>query len=162
MVWDMGCHHVDLLAAWLGPVARVTAHSYNAPWSAYAHDANIGALLEYQGGAVCHYVLTHTATIGDWRAILQGERGALRLFDVPGVQFYPRPDRQLGQSPPEACELVDAPRSEQGVVDDFQRYVTEGLEPGISGRNNLETLAVCELLVRSANDGRTAERAELD
>src|SRR6266545_3900353 len=29
MVWDMGCHHVDLLAGWLGPVARVTARAYN-------------------------------------------------------------------------------------------------------------------------------------
>ena len=161
MVWDMGCHHVDLLAGWLGPVARVTARAYNAPWSAYAHDANIGALLEYASGAVCHYALTHTATIGDWRVILQGERGALRLFDVPGVQFYPRPDRQLGQSAPAACALVAAPRSEQGVADDFHRYVTAGVEPGISGRNNLETLAVCELLVRSARERRTAERAEL-
>ena len=41
------------------------------------------------------------------------------------------------------------------------RYVTARVEPGISGRNNLETLAVCELLVRSARDHRTAERAEL-
>lgn len=162
MVWDMGCHHVDLLADWLGPVARVTARSYNAPWSRYAHDANIAATLEYASGAICHYVLTHTATIGDWRIILQGERGALRLFDVPGVQFFPRPDRQLGQREPEACDLVAAPRSEQGVADAFYRYVADGVEPGISGRHNLDTLAVCELLVRAAREGRTVERAELD
>ncbi|MGN6698060.1 MAG: Gfo/Idh/MocA family protein [Thermomicrobiales bacterium] len=162
MVWDMGCHHVDMLADWLGPVARVTAHSYNAPWSQYPYDANIAATLEYANGAICHYVLTHTATIGDWRIILQGERGALRLFDVPGVQFFPRPTRQLGQSQPQPCDVADGPRSEQGVADAFHRYITAGDEPGISGRQNLETLAVCELLVRAARDGRTVERAELD
>ena len=42
------------------------------------------------------------------------------------------------------------------------RYIAEGVEPGISGRNNLQTLAVCEMLVRSARERRPVERAELD
>ena len=98
MVWDMSCHHVDLLAFWLGAARRVTAQSYNSAWSQYTHDANIAAIIEYAGGVVCHYVLTHSATISDWRIILQGERGALRTEDVPGVQFYPRPSGQLGSA----------------------------------------------------------------
>ena len=61
-------------------------------WSAYEHDANISAIIEYSSGAVCHYTLTHTATISDWRIMLQGERGTLRTADVPDVQFYPCPD----------------------------------------------------------------------
>jgi predicted dehydrogenase len=111
---------------------------------------------------VCHYVLTHSATIGDWRIILQGERGALRTEDVPGVQFYPRPSGQLGSSQPQACDELQLPASEQGVADEFYRYIAEGTEPGISGRNNLQTLAVCEMLVRSARERRPVERAELD
>lgn len=161
MVWDMSCHHVDLLAFWLGAARRVNAQSYNSSWSQYAHDANIAAIIEYAGGVVCHYVLTHTATIGDWRIILQGERGALRTGDVPGVQFYPRPDGQLGSSQPLACAEPRLPASEQGVADEFYRYIAEGVEPGISGRNNLQTLAVCEMLVRSARERRPVERAEL-
>ena len=86
---------------------------------------------------------------------------ALAWYVIYAYYQEVRPDRQLGQSAPAACALVAAPRSEQGVADDFHRYVTAGVEPGISGRNNLETLAVCELLVRSARDHRTAERAEL-
>lgn len=162
MVWDMSCHHVDLLAYWLGEARRVTALSYNTSWSEYAHDANIAALVEYASGAVCHYALTHTATISDWRIILQGKRGSLRAADVPGVQFYPRPIGQLGSSEPLPCDEVSLPRSEQGVADDFYRFIAEGIEPGISGRNNLQTLAVCEMLVRSARERRPVERAELD
>jgi predicted dehydrogenase len=162
MVWDMSCHHVDLLAFWLGPATRVTAQSYNSSWSQYQHDANIAAIVEYDGGVVCHYVLTHSATISDWRIILQGERGALRTEDVPGVQFYPRPNGQLGSSQPLACDQLQLPASEQGVADEFHRYITEDVEPGISGRNNLQTLAVCEMLVRSARERRPVERAELD
>ncbi len=162
MVWDMSCHHVDLLAFWLGEASRVTALSYNSPWSQYAHDANIAAMIEYAGGAVCNYVLTHSATISDWRIILQGERGALRTADVPGVQFYPRPTSQLGSSEPLPCEEPRLPVSEQGVADDFYSYVDAGIEPGISGRNNLQTLAVCEMLVRSAHERRPVSRAELE
>jgi predicted dehydrogenase len=162
MVWDMGCHHVDSLNNWLGEPSRVTARSYSAPWSRYAHDANIAATIEYRSGAVCNYVLTHTATISDWRVILQGERGALRTYDVAGVSFYPRPAAFLGSSQPVACELPPSVRTEQAVAEDFHRYITEGIEPGISGRANLGTLAVCEMLVRSAHDGRTVLRSELD
>jgi len=162
MVWDMSCHHVDLLAFWLGAARRVTALSYNTSWSQYEHDANIAAIVEYAEGAVCHYVLTHSATLSDWRIILQGERGALRTGDVPGVQFYPRPNGQLGSSWPLVCEEPQLPASEQGVADAFHRYIAAGVEPGISGRNNLQTLAVCEMLVRSARERRPVERAELD
>jgi predicted dehydrogenase len=162
MVWDMSCHHVDLLAYWLGPASRVNAQSYNSSWSHYTHDANIAAIVEYAGGVVCHYVLTHSATISDWRIILQGERGALRTGDVPGVQFYPRPSGQLGASQPLACDELGLPASEQGVADDFYRYIAEGVEPGISGRTNLQTLAVCEMLVRSAREWRPVDRAELE
>jgi predicted dehydrogenase len=161
MVWDMSCHHVDLLAFWLGAARCVTALSYNTSWSQYQHDANIAAIVEY-GGATCHYILTHSATISDWRIILQGQRGALRTGDVPGVQFYPRPSGQLGSSRPLACDEPLLPASEQGVADDFHRYIAEGIEPGISGRNNLQTLAVCEMLVRSARERRPVDREELD
>lgn len=162
MVWDMACHHVDLLADWLGEVERVTAVSYNPSWSRYAYDANIAAIMEYANGAVCHYGLTHAATISDWRVLLQGPNGTLRVCDVPGVDFYPTPTTHLGSSEPVACDVPPASPSEQGVVDAFYRYITEGVEPGISGRNNLKTLAVCEMLVRSASERRPVERAELD
>jgi predicted dehydrogenase len=161
MVWDMGCHHVDSLAGWLGEAQRVTALSHNTTWSQYEHDANIAAVIEYAGSAVCHYVLTHSATVSDWRILLQGPRGALRTNDVPGVQFYPLPAGQLQSAQPVACELADPAPSEKGVIDDFYRYIAEGIEPGISGRNNLRTLAVCEMLVRSARDRRTVSRTEL-
>ncbi len=160
-VWDMSCHHVDLLSGWLGAVKRVTAHASNPPWSAYEHDADIAAFIEYESGAVCHYVLTHAATISDYRLLMQGDRGTLRAFDVPGVEFYPLPPGQLGSATPEKCVMTDVPRSEQGVTNDFLRYIQEGIEPGISGRNNLQTLLVCEMLVRSASQKRAIDRDEV-
>jgi predicted dehydrogenase len=161
MVWDMGCHHLDSLSCWLGEAQRVTAVSSNPPWSAYRHDADIRAVIEYQSGAVCSYVLTHAATASQWNVMLQGDRGALRMVERKRVEFYRKPETQLGQSDAIVCPLLDAPGSEQGVANAFARYVLEGVEPGISGRNNLKTLDVCEMLVRSARDRRSVDRAEL-
>src|SRR5262249_61750403 len=79
---------------------------------------------------------------GEWRP-----RGELRQSAPPG--------------PPEPVEPVPLRRSEQGVVDDWYRYIREGVEPGISGRHNLETLAVCEMVLRSAAQRRAIERSEL-
>jgi predicted dehydrogenase len=162
MVWDMSCHHVDLLNAWLGPARRVTAVSSNPPWSQYQDDANIIAVIEYESGAVCNYVLTHAATFSEYRLVMQGERGALRAYDVPTLRYYSVPVQQLGSSAFVECGVPEKPGSEQGVVDDFYAYIVEGIEPGISGANNLATLAVCEMLVRSAREKRAVEASELD
>ena len=55
----------NLIAAF-GPVARVTAVTHNAPWSAYEFDAGVTAILEFESGAVCTYQLTHQATVSDF------------------------------------------------------------------------------------------------
>jgi predicted dehydrogenase len=163
MVWDMACHHFDNLVFLFGPVARATAVTHNAPWSPYAHDAGVSAVLEFQSGPVCTYLLTHQATVPDYRLVLQSERGALRTTGA-GWEWLPRGEpRQFAPAgPPEPIEAVPPRRSEQGVIDDWYQYIREGSEPGISGRHNLETLAVCQLVLQSAQERRAVSRSELD
>ena len=170
MVWDMSCHHVDLLVNWLGPARRVLASTYNTSWSTYEHPANIGAIIELASGAICHYTLVHNATIGEWRIMLQGERGTLRSSGVgdlypraatPQVCFYAPPKEQLKAGEAVECEPPPAVRTEDAVAEDFYRYVAEGAEPGISGRCNLESLAICEMLIRSSRLQRAVDREEV-
>jgi predicted dehydrogenase len=175
MVWDMGCHHFDNLISVFGPVARVTAVTHNAPWSAYAYDAGVTAVLELASGQVCTYVLTHQATTSLYRHLVQTEQGALGFGErVAGTgaalgeggrqwMFTPKPDRQLGRpGSAEPVPSVAVGRSEQGVVDDWYASIKEGVEPGISGWHNLETLAVCEMVVRASMEHRPVMRDELD
>lgn len=159
-VWDMSCHHFDNLLAWLGPVESVTALAPAAPWSAYAHAANTMALLRFADGTVVHYAHTHDAARAEVRLRLQGERGAI-FGDEGSLEFSARPSENFGERPVSPIAL-EAGLNEAGVLADFHRYVTEGVEPGISGRHNLETMALCELTVRSCREGRTVRRVELD
>jgi predicted dehydrogenase len=57
--------------------------------------------------------------------------------------------------------LVEA-HGERDVLRDFHAYVVGGVEPGISVQNNLETMAACEMMVRSITEGRTVKRSELN
>lgn len=158
-VWDMSCHHFDNLLDWLGPVAEVTAHAYGAPWSPYEHASNTSAFLRFANGVAVNYVHTHDAARGSLRIEAQARNGNL-VVRADGAEFSTRADTNFGERPVERIALPER-RSEARVLEEFHAYVCEGREPGISGRRNLETMALCELVVRSASLGRMVRREEL-
>ena len=162
-VWDNASDHLDSLSCWLGPVRRVTARSYAAPWTHYVHDANLSAFIEYESGAICNYVLTNDARVQQWRVTFQGDRAALVLTNHDRLRYYPKPGQSLGSSETESVDtdLMDCASPQQCIADEFFRYVVEDIEPGISGRNNLLTLAICEVMVRSAKSQKPVAMSEL-
>jgi len=86
----------------------------------------------------------------------------LRYGDnVEGVVFYPTPEKSLRSGRVRECEVPEAPQDVKLVMEAFLDYVEGGVEPGISGRRNLETMAACAMLVKSATEKRYVERHEL-
>jgi predicted dehydrogenase len=158
-VWDMSCHHFDNLMCWFGPVEEVSAHAYAAPWSAYPHPNNTDAHLVFASGVRVNYVHTHDAAHGSQRIEIHGRRGMLRALENQ-VQFGLRPTRNFGWTDLVDVPLVAAPAL-AGMLEDFHRYIVEGVEPGISCFRNLEVMALCELTVRSCTERRSAKRSEL-
>lgn len=158
-VWDMSCHHFDNLLCWLGPVAAVTAHACRPPWSPYEHAANTSALLRFACGVTVNYVHTHDAARNSLRIEVHGRNGALVVRDGR-AEFAGRPAVNFGECPVReiAIPVFD---SEARMLSDFRDYVATGREPGISGYRNLETMALCEMTVRSALENRTVKREEL-
>ena len=158
-VWDMSCHHFDNLLCWLGPVAEVTAHACRAPWSPYEHAGNTSAFLRFANGAAVNYVHTHDAARNSLRIEVHGRNGALVLRDGL-AEFSEKPSVNFGQCPVRQVALPSLD-SEARMLENFRRYVVAGREPGISGDRNLETMALCEMTVRSALEKRTVKREEL-
>jgi predicted dehydrogenase len=159
-VWDMSCHHFDNLLWWLGPVAEVTAHACRAPWSPYEHAGNTSALLRFAGGVTVNYVHTHDAARNSLRIEVHGRNGALVVRDGR-AEFSQRPAVNFGECPAREVAIPSF-CSEARLLADFRDYVVTGREPGISGYRNLETMALCEMTVRSALAKRTVRREELD
>lgn len=162
MVWDMSVHHLDNLVFCFGPVAEATARSFTTPWSQYSHDAGIAGVLRFTSGAVATYAMSHIASFNDYRFVVQSAAGVL-AWDGENWQWQPTPDTDFGRAAkPQPVPHAPAPaRSEHGVLDDLYRYIVDGVEPGISGRNNLEVLRACEMLCRSSQVGRTVRRDEI-
>lgn len=158
-VWDMSCHHFDNLLSWLGPIDRVTAHAWGAPWSAYEHANNTSAHLVSRSGVPVHYIHTHDASRASLRIEAHGQAGAA-VYDHGVLNFSERPVRNFGSHPVREIPLEEAV-SEAGVLEDFYRYVVEDREPGISARQNLEVMALCQMMVLSIGQKRTVAREEL-
>lgn len=160
VLWDMGCHHFDTLIHLFGPVQEVMARTYNPPWSQYAHDSGVSAVMTFENGVVAAYCLTHCAQNHYYHFLMQTDKGTVQLWEQPakGIEF-----RAIGSrgDTVEKLPIPVQPRSEQRVLDAFRRYIAEGIEPGLSGRNNLQVLAVSEAMLRSAKTGRAVGVQEL-
>ena len=84
------------------------------------------------------------------------DEGTLRAYDVEGIEFQP-----TGAGEAETIEPLSLPRSEQLVLDALREYICDGVEPGISGRNNLQTLALCQATCDAASAGTIVRVADL-
>ena len=62
MLWEQSIHHFDLIRfIYKSNVKSVFATSSNPPWSMYAHDTNVNAILELKNGMLVNY-------IGNWQS----------------------------------------------------------------------------------------------
>jgi len=87
------------------------------------------------------------AGVADSRLILHGKRGTL-IGDSRGMRFTPRGQENF--APPQWQEVPLAENLDvQGVTDDFGTYIREDIEPGISGRNNLTVMKLCDAAVQA-------------
>jgi predicted dehydrogenase len=145
---------------WLGPIKEMTAFSWRAHWSAYAHDNNTSAHIVFENSTNVHYIHTHDASRNTFEIQIHGERGAI-VSDGNSITFNQRPLEQFGSRPIEKAAFVEA-HGEADLLRDFYRYITERIEPGTSVRNNLETMAACEMTVRSITQKRTVRREDLN
>ena len=166
MFWDQGCHHVDDLQWCFGPIASVRASTFGAPWSRYRDDAAIQALFTFESGATCTYLLSNVARVNELRFTVHGDRGALQ-WNADHWEFAAAlapDDAPFGWNA--APERVEPPAGlpasgEHGVLEVFRRAVTTRRPTEISGRANLETLRVCEMVQRAGNSGQTVRRADV-
>jgi predicted dehydrogenase len=166
----MSIHHLDTFRYWLGTPDRVLASTRRDPRTRFAHDDGINLyILEYANGcraAAWDDVWTGPAREGSqsdifirWR--VEGTDGLAR--GTIGWPSYPArtpstldvSSRNLGGDwlSPRWGE-VWFPDAFVGTMAQLLCALEDGTEPEISGRDNLETIALCEAVRAAAREHR--------
>ncbi|MFO0811509.1 MAG: Gfo/Idh/MocA family oxidoreductase [Gemmataceae bacterium] len=171
----MSIHHLDTFRYWLGTPERVLASTRPDPRTKFPHEDGINLyILEFASGAraaAWDDVWTGPAREGAdgdigirWR--IEGTEGLARgtigwpgwPARVPSTLDYSTKHSGGWQSPrwPEAW----FPDAFVGTMAQLLCALEEGTAPAISGRDNLETLALCEAVRAAAKEHRVATVAE--
>ncbi len=164
LLGDMAIHHFDLMRMVLAaePV-RVACESFNPPKSRYDGDAVGAALIEFEGGTLVSYrgswvsAGAPTPWAGEWAMDFPGaqvrwtSRNTDRKRLTPDRLVVARPGK-----PPERPKLAPVKlRDRQGALAMIRTAIETGREPAwfSSGRDNLNSLAICEAAIASAAKG---------
>jgi predicted dehydrogenase len=166
----MSIHHLDTFRYWFGTPDRVLASTRSDPRTRFPHEDGINLyILEYVNGcraSAWDDVWTgpvREGSAGDiyirWR--VEGTDGLARgTIGWPGhpartastLDFTTKqqPDQWLQPRWPE----VWFPDAFAGTMSQLLCALEEGTEPEISGRDNLETIALCEAVCAAAREHR--------
>lgn len=171
----MSIHHLDTFRYWFGTPERVLASTRPDPRTKFPHSDGINLyILEYPSGLRCTSlddVWTGPAREGSdsdiairWR--IEGTDGLARgTIGWPG---YPAKvpstlDFTTKQHPEWVKPRWDEvwfPDAFVGTMAQLLVALEEGSPPEISGRDNLETIALCEAVFAAARDHRIVEMRE--
>ncbi len=166
---DMAIHHLDMVRCITGRnITRVTAQTFNPAWSWYQHHAGLKMLMEldnpggpplplsYSGDWSAHG--RNTSWNGNWR--LQCASGSLHL-DLDQITLVR--NERWGKNPTsEVIEPTPLPRHEQvQTLHDFAQAIRTAAPAETSGQDNIWSFAAVMAAVRSAEERRSVNVAEL-
>jgi len=155
---DMSIHHFDLLRYVLGrEVTAISCRTWDPEWSLFTGPSEGVALIDCGEDVVASYRASwvssgpKTAWAGEWRMdFAEGEVWWTSRGDGPEGWRSDLVTVRRGR----ILETLELPRLERtdraGSLTEFEQAITAGQQPGISGRNNLGSLATTYAAVEAA------------
>ncbi|GIX05978.1 MAG: hypothetical protein KatS3mg115_0381 [Candidatus Poribacteria bacterium] len=158
----MGIHHFDLMRYVFDrePIA-VEARTWNPSWGWHRGDAGHTAIFELEGGLiVTHHALgcsvgKQSPWNGEWR--IEGPQGSITWEED---QIF-RTSIEREHAGREQLPLDQVPPAQDAILQEFLDAVREGREPECSSRDNIRSLAMVFAGIRSDQERRRVEIAEL-
>jgi len=148
-LWERSVHDFDTIRSFFNSQPkRVWGYSFNPIWSPYEGGACNYTWIEFENGVIFG-VMAGFAAHGEKSFFhIECEKGSL---DVVGDQLHLRK--------PEATEDEILPIEEGKtavsiLLDGFYKYISEGVEPAFSGRENLKTIALVEASGVASDEGK--------
>ncbi len=162
MMLEQSIHHLDLIRYCYGrEVESILCRTWNPPWSMYAHDANVQALLTLEGGIAINYFGTWCGGWNqpgfEWRSDCEG--GVL-------VQRELFSDLSFARTTENALTPIELAPAEAFYDDttlllaDFLRALEKKAQAPCGGADHLHTLALCFAGIESSATGRAIHMQE--
>ncbi len=159
---EQSIHHLDLIRYCYGrEVESIMCRTWNPPWSMYASDANVHALLTLEGGIAINYFGTWSGGWNEpgfeWRSDCQdGVIIQRELFS--GLGYARRTEKALT---PVALEAAEAFYDDTAaLLKAFVQAIQTGSPAPCDGRDHLRTLALCFAGIESSETGRAIAMKE--
>lgn len=157
MLWEQSVHHFDLMRFVYGsePV-RISARTWNPPWSMYAHDANVSALVTFASGVEVTYQGTwagnRNALSFDWRTdCAQGIAVQAEMFGALSFARRDDPGATPVALPPHEPWITDA----TGLLRAFLAHLLDGAPLECSGADHLQSLRMVEAVSDASAKSQT-------
>jgi predicted dehydrogenase len=162
MMLEQSIHHLDLIRFCYGrEVENLMCRTWNPPWSMYAHDANVHALLALEGGIAVNYFGTWSGGWNqpgfEWRTDCEG--GVIVQQELFSQLSYARKtDLQL--TPIEIAPAEAFYDDTAALLKDFLDALATGRPVPCDGRDHLRALALCFAGIESSETGRAVVMQE--
>ena len=159
MMLEQSIHHLDLIRYCYGrEVQTIACRTWNPPWSMYADDANVHALLTLTGGVEVNYFGTWSGGWNvpqfEWRTDCAGGVIVQReLFSE--LAWAATSDETL--TPLEIAPAEAFYDDTAALLKDFANALTSGTPVPCDGRDHLRTLALCFAGIESSRTGRAVQ-----
>ena len=155
MMLEQSIHHLDLIRYCYGrEVESIMCRTWNPPWSMYADDANVHALLTLEGGIAINYFGTWS---GGWSV-----PGFEWRTDCEGGVFVQRElfsDLAMAKTTEPSLTPIEIAHAEAfyddtaALLEDFLHSIAKGGPAPCDGRDHLRTLALCFAGIESSQQG---------
>ena len=151
-LWERGIHDFDTMRYVFDDLPRrMWAHSFNPPWSPYKGGAGVHAWVEFQGGMTCGYMCCFESHRPESAFRIDCEGGTLELKGGKLTLIH-RERKEEEEIPIDEC-----PDGTVAIMNGWSKYLSEDVEPGFSGRNNLVTVAMVEACEAASDEGRVID-----
>ena len=162
MMLEQTIHHFDLIRyCYVREVESILCRTWNPPWSMYADDANVHALLRLEGGIEINYFGTWSGGWNqpgfEWRT--DSEQGVLVQRELFSDLAYARTaDPSLTPIPVAPAEAFYDDSA--ALLTDFLAALDQDTPAPCDARDHLRTLALCFAGIESAETGRAVRMRE--
>ena len=154
VILQIGVHYTDVLGMLMGPIKRVSAMSAQLVQPGDNPDI-ANQIMEHENGAISNLTASYASASEYYLMNIYGKEATAYYDLFGGLRYLSRGHKEPRSIPYEKNDaIVDE-------LEEFAACIKDGTTPEVGGQMATESLAVIRAGIRSVEEGRTVDVAEI-